>query len=160
MLLVAVFVVAGCGSSDSSMSTAAGQLSERDAGAMVRVDDLVKQWNSAATGWSNAYKSADKARFLRAYDGYTQTLHETSMRIRLSSSQFEAPRLGALMRDLGDAYRAQFRAIVKVNDSVANVDLKAGQSAVAQLQRAGERKLRQAEKLADEYPVLGADLAG
>jgi hypothetical protein len=87
-------------------------------------------------------------------------LHRSSITIRIASSQFADPKLRAGMRDLGDAYRAQIRAIVKVKDSVVNGDLKAGQRAVAQLQRAGERKLRLVEKLVDEYPILGSDLAG
>jgi hypothetical protein len=88
-----------------------------------------------------------------------QLLHEASLRIRLSASQIESADLRGLMRQLGDAYRGQLRAIVAVNNSVTNADLQAGQRAVARLQRAGEAKLRVAERLTDRFPELGRDLA-
>lgn len=161
-LLVVVAVaagLAGCASQSDNQDARSGGLSEPDARVIQKVRSYVNGWNRAAGQWSRTYKSGNRMRILRTQDRNAQRLHEASIRIRLSASQIENADLRRLMRQLGDAYRRQFHQIVAVNNSVVNADLKAGQRAVASLQRAGDAKIRVAERLTDRFPELGRDLS-
>lgn len=163
--LLAVLIAAGAVSNygparQGPAKPTAGQPSEPDAKLIARVDGYVGEWNAASGDWSRIYESGDRAAFLKAQRALITRLHKVSLRIRLTASQFADDRLRSDTRRLGEAYRGQFHAVVRVDDSAVNADLRAGQRAIAQLHRAGERKLRVTERLVDEYPVLGADLTG
>jgi hypothetical protein len=157
--LMLAAVALGCGS-DSDSESDAGGLSQHDAEVIDEINGYVDAWNRPSSAWNNTYKSGDRAAVLRTQGRNTQRMHEASIRIRLSASQIEDPNLRRLVRELGGAYRRQLRAVVAVNNSVVNADLKAGQRAVARLQRAGDGKIRAVERLVDRYPALGRDLSG
>ena len=64
----------------------------------------------------------------------------------------------ALVRRLGDAYRAQFRAVNEANRAVVAGDLARGEAAVDRLERADDEKIEAATALIDAYPELAGDL--
>jgi hypothetical protein len=160
-LVLLVLGLGGCGSGQngggapSNGQRSGNKLTQHDAEVVARIDRYVNAWNAAAGKWSRTYKSGNRAKILRLQDGYGQKLHESSIRIRLSASQLEDRKLQELLRNLGDAYRRQFRAIIAVNNSVTNADIRAGQRGIAELQRATEAKIRVDERLVDAYPELG-----
>jgi hypothetical protein len=160
--LLVLAVLTGCGGSSGSSSPAPSTSSSRqsladaDATVVSKLDGYITRWNKAITPWSKAYKSGNGQKFLSVQERYTAQMNDAAIRIRLGSSQIADPVLRGLMRRLGDAYRSQLRAVVAVDNSVVNGDLKAGQKAVAQLQRAADHKITVGQTLADRYPQLGA----
>ena len=84
----------------------------------------MRDWNVASRAWVRALDSGRKD-FLARYEGYTRRMMVNSLRIRLAAAEIRNPRMRALVRRLGDAYRAQFRAVNEANRAVVAGDLAA-----------------------------------
>jgi hypothetical protein len=122
------------------------------------LDSQVTAWNRAIKPWSVAYRSGDRARFLSVQEKYTGRMYVASVRIRLGVVGIADPPLRTDLTKLARAYRAQYEAVLGVDNSVVNGDLRAGQRAIVRLQRAANHKVDVVAALVDDYPILGSSL--
>jgi hypothetical protein len=133
-------------------------VSAHDSAVLRQTRPWVREWNVASRAWVRALDSGREG-FLERYEGYTRRMMVNSLRIRLIASEIQNPRLRALVRRLGDAYRAQFRAVNDANRAVVAGDLARGEAAVDRLERADDEKIEAATALIDAYPELAGDLS-
>jgi hypothetical protein len=138
--------------------TTASGLSAPDARVLAAMRPSITDWNAAAHRWTRALE-AGRPRFLRQYPDATRRMDVDSLRIRLSAAKIQDPRLGGLIRRLGDVYRNQFRAVRSANDAVVAADPQRTQAAISRLERADDEKTRAATALVDAYPELAGDLS-
>jgi hypothetical protein len=158
LISLVVALASGCGStSKRSLGPSAGgaqRLTGADRAVMSRVSTYLKDWNVAARKWSNAHKGGNALRFMKVHRRLTQRLYEDAMHIRLLASHVQARKLRSLTSQLGAAYLREFRACVAVDNSLISGDLRAGQRAVARLQRVWQAKIPIVTRLSDSYPEL------
>lgn len=156
---VLVVLLGGCaatdgGDSDRTGPNGANKLTDADWESLATIDKFVLDWNEALGKWSATYKGGDREEMLSTMAARAEELHKASIKIRLSASQIENPKLRSIIKRMGNAFRRQFSAVVAVNNSVINADIEAGQAALQRLQRATEAKIPIAEELVDKFPEL------
>lgn len=123
-LLVAALVavgVAGCGGGSSSSSSSAS-VSASDAAIAHRIAAYFTAWNSASGSWIKAYKSGNRAAFLRVQSRYTQGMTQALRRIQIAVSDLRAASDRRLARRVADATEAETAAIVEIDKAVVNND--------------------------------------
>lgn len=132
-------------------------VSAHDSAVLRQTRPWVREWNVASRAWVRALDSGREG-FLARYEGYTRRMMVNSLRIRLAAAEIQNPRLRTLVRRLGEAYRAQFRAVNDANRAVVAGDRAAGEAAVDRLERADDDRIEAATALIDAYPELAGDL--
>lgn len=161
VLLCLVF--AGCGGERSSPSTSASPTSTSTGSTHVSTEDgkvfakifaQTQAWRSALKPWLKAYQAGDPDSFLAVEGGYTATMQRALERIELLVQGVHERSLRSLLLELAKAYRAEFKAVVDLNNSVINRDTKAGQRGLTALQDTNQRKVTIAKRLASAYPAL------
>lgn len=146
---------AGTGTVPRPAASASG-VSFEDSRTLARTRPWIRQWNAASEAWAKAL-AEDEERFLAHYAAWTRQMDVDSLRIRLSASRIANPRLKGRVRALGDAYRAQFEAVVSVNQAVVSQDGEAIRTGLAEVERAENRRVKAATALIDAFPELAGD---
>jgi hypothetical protein len=85
---------------------------------------------------------------------WTERMREASGRMVLTALKFDDPGLRHLMLRLARNYRERLRAIARVNNSVVNGDLQAGQRALDDLNEIANDAIPLVGQLQDKYPDL------
>lgn len=132
-------------------------VSPADAQLLAQTRPWIREWNSALNIWLDTFGQG-RERFLQRYSALTQRMDVNSLRIRLTASRLGNPRLRALVRRLGNAYRQQFRAVLEANAAVEAGDRESGRRALLRLESADEAKTAAATALVDAFPELVGDL--
>ncbi len=123
-LLVAALVavgVAGCGGGSSSSSSSAS-VSASETAIDHRLAAYFTAWNNAAGSWTKAYKSGNRAAFLRVQSRYTQSMTQALRGIQIAVSDLRAASDRGLARRVADATAAETAAIVEIDRAVLNND--------------------------------------
>ena len=122
--LVAALVavgVAGCGGGSSSSSSSAS-VSASETAVDHRLGAYFTAWNNAAGSWIKAYKSGNRAAFLRVQSRYTQSMTQALRGIQIAVSDLRAASDRRLARRVADATAAETAAIVEIDKAVLNND--------------------------------------
>lgn len=147
MLLLGVALVAiglgACGGQSSS-SSASSSTSASDNAVEQRIASADSAWNKASASWINAYKSGNRALFLRVQARYTQRMTQAVGRMQVAVSDIRSAPDRQLVRRVVDATAAETAAIVEIDKAVVNNDTLSEQlglhhltAAVRQKQSAG-----------------------
>jgi hypothetical protein len=125
-LLVAALVavgVAGCGGGSSTSSSSAS-VSASETAIDHRIAAYFTAWNNASGSWIKAYKSGNRAAFLRVQSRYTQSMMQALRGIHIAVSDLHAASASdrRLARRVADATAAETAAIVEIDKAVVNND--------------------------------------